>query len=115
MEHAEFVDAWTSGAILVRVDRSKALSIAGSNRLPKQYLIIQLFWIWVCLLTMIAGIAAMFWYRWWMGLMVLVIGRLLFTVTKRAATRFIIEHALKDPGFYRFALEREIIGFRRKS
>jgi hypothetical protein len=115
MEHAEFVDGWNSGALLVSVDRSKALSVAGSNRLPKQYLIIQLFWIWICLLTMIGGIAVMVWYKWWVGLAVLLIARLLFTITKKSARQFMIDRAIKDPEFYRFAVARGIICLRAKS
>jgi hypothetical protein len=112
MEHAQFVDAWTSGALRVSVDRSKALSVAGSNRLPRPYLMTQLFWIWLSLLTMIAGIVSMFWLRWWIGLAIVVVGRVLFAVTKKSATQVIIRRALQDPDFYRFALERGILRWR---
>ncbi len=115
MEHSEFVRAWSAGELLVDVDRSKALAVAGSNLLRKRYRLAHLFWSWVWLLTVPAAIAVMFLYKWWVGLLVLFfVTPALFRATKRSAMQFMIDHALENPDFYRFAVDEGVLRVRSK-
>jgi hypothetical protein len=115
MEHAEFVRAWNAREVLVDVDRSKALSAAGSKLLPKRYQLAHLFWSWVWLLTVPAAIAIMFLYKWWVGLLVLLfVTPTLSRATKGSAMQFMIDHALENAEFYRFAVDQGVIRVRPK-
>lgn len=112
MEHPEFVRAWKAGQLLVDVDRSKALSVAGSKLLPGRYRAAHLFWSWVWLLTVPVAIAVMFFYTWWAGLLILLfVTPALARGTKRSAMQFMIDHALESPEFYRFAVDQGVDGY----
>ena len=113
MEHSEFVCAWRGGKLLVDVDRSKALLVEGSNLLPKRYQAAHLFWSWVWLLTVPAAIAIMFLYKWWGGVLILVVVTpSLARAAKRSAMQFMIDHALENPEFYRLAVDQGVIRVR---
>ena len=115
MEHSEFVQAWNSGKIEIDVDRSKALQIAGSNILPKRYQFANIFWAWVWIVSIPASFAVMYFYSWWMGfLMLFVLTPVLSKSTKKSAMQFIIDHAIENPDFYAFVVEREVIQIRPK-
>jgi hypothetical protein len=115
MEHSEFVRAWRAGELLVDVDRSKALAVAGSKLLPKRYQAAHLFWSWVWLLTVPAAIAVMFLYKWWVGVLILLlVTPALSRATKRSAMQFMMDHALENPDFYRLAVDQGVIRFRTR-
>jgi len=100
---------------LVDVDRSKAFSVAGSKLLPKHYQVAHRFWSWVWLLTVPAAIAVMFLYKWWVGLLALLfVTPTLSRATKRSAMQFMIDYALENPKFYRFAVDQGVIRARPK-
>lgn len=107
--------AWNAGKLSVDVDRSKALQIAGSKVLPKRYQAAYIFWSWVWILSIPAALAVMFLYKWWAGLLILVIVTpALSTSTKKSAMQFMIDHALETPEFYRYAVSEGVIRVRQK-
>ena len=73
MEHFEFVQSWNQGILEIDVDRSKALQIADSKILPKRYQAAHIFWAWIWILSIPAAFAVMYFYKWWVGLLLLVI------------------------------------------
>ncbi|MHA1170294.1 MAG: hypothetical protein ACTSRU_20905 [Candidatus Hodarchaeales archaeon] len=110
MEHSEFVQAWKDGRLRIEVDRSKALEIADSKMLPKRYKAANIFWSWVWILSIPAALAVMFLYKWWVGLLILIIVTpAISSSTKKSAMQFIIDHSLENPEFYHFAVSESII------
>jgi hypothetical protein len=73
MQHSEFVQLWKEGRIEVDVDRSLALKIANSNILPARYRITHIFWSWMWVLTVPVAFAVMYYYRWWAGVLILLL------------------------------------------
>lgn len=115
MEHSEFIEAWNQGKLDVDVDRSKALKIANSRMLPKRYRAAHIFWSWMWMLSIPAAIAVMFLYKWWVGLLILIlVTPLISKSTKKSAMQFMIDYSLENPEFYHFALAEGIIRVRQK-
>lgn len=115
MEHSDFVQAWNVGKLEVDVDRSKALQVASSKMLPKRYQAAHIFWSWVWILSIPAALAVMFLYKWWAGLLILVLVTPTLSIsTKKSATQFMIDHSLENPEFYRFAVSEGVIRVRQK-
>ncbi len=103
LPHRKFIDQWKNGEIKIDVDRSKALRIANSNSFPKRYRAAHVFWSTVWLLTIPLGIW-LFFYKWWVGLLVLFIASpLIAKATKTSAMQFMINHALESESFYNHA------------
>ena len=116
MEHSEFVQAWNAGRLEVDVSRAKALQVANSRILPKRYQAAHIFWSWVWILSIPVGLAVMFLYKWWVGLLILLLATpAISSSTKKSSMQFMIEHAVEDHEFYRFAVEQGVIVVRRKS
>ncbi len=116
MEHSEFVQSWNQGRLEIDVDRSKALQIAGSKILPKRYKAAHMFWSCVWILSIPAAFAAMYFYTWWAGLVLLVLlTPALSSSTKKSAMQFMIDHSVENPEFYQFAIAEGVIRVRQKS
>ena len=115
MEHSEFVQSWNQGKLEIDIDRSKALQIAGSKMLPKRYQAAHIFWSWVCILSIPAAFAVMYFYTWWAGLLLLVfLTPALSSSTKKSAMQFMIDHSVENPEFYQFAVSEGVIRVRQK-
>jgi hypothetical protein len=99
MSHAEFVAAYASGTLRVRVDRSRAAKLV-SARLMLPFVLLPLLGLAVALaLTgrLFAGIA----------LFLLVLA---FRYAVRASSQgFVLSRALQDPAFYQEALAAGIL------
>ncbi len=109
MDYEEFKRAWSNGQIEVSVDRAKALRIASSSILPKRYRFAHWFWATVWLLSMPIGIAVIFLYKWWVGLLILVfVTPAIGSGTKTSAMQFMIDHAIEESSFYKYALENNV-------
>lgn len=115
MEHSEFVQAWNQGQLDVDVNRTKALHIANSKMLPKRYQAAHIFWSWIWLLSIPAALAVMFLYKWWVGLLILVLVPILSNSIKKSAMQFMIDHSVENPEFYQYALSEDVIRIRPKS
>jgi hypothetical protein len=110
MEYSEFVNSWKQQSHNVTVNRSKALQVMNRGILPKQYQYAHIFWTWVWILMYPVGIALMFFTKWWIGLIFLIfVPGTISTAVKKSAMQFMIDHALENPEFYKFAIEQEII------
>src|SRR5688572_19785174 len=106
MEHRDFVASWKTGLIRVSVNRTMALQIAGSKLLPSRYRVAHHFWSWIWFLSIPAGFMMMYFYSFWIGLLMLLVGTpLLSKATKQSAFQFMIDHALEDARFYALATE----------
>ncbi len=110
MEYSEFVDSWKKRKLLVDVDRSKALRIAHSKILPTNYRAAHIFWSLVWILSIPFSIAVMFLYKWWMGMLILIlVTPMIFKSTKKTAMQFMIDYALENSDFYKFAVTNDVI------
>lgn len=115
MEHADFINAWNEGKLEIDVDRSKALQIANSKKLPKRYQMAHMFWSWVWILSIPAAFSVMYFYTWWAGLLLLVfLTPVLSSATKKSAMQFMIDHSVENPEFYQFAVSEGVIRVRQK-
>lgn len=115
MEHSEFIEAWRRGKLEVDVDRSKALRLINSKMLPKRYQLAHIFWSWLWMLSIPAGLAVMVFYKWWVGLlMLIVVTPLIFKSTKKSAMQFMIDYSLESAKFYQYALADGIIRVKQK-
>lgn len=115
MEHSEFVQYWNDRKLEIDVDRSKALQIANSKMLPKQYQAAHIFWSCVWILSIPAAFALMYFYAWWAGLLLLVfLTPALSSSTKKSAMQFMIDHSLENPDFYQFSVTEGVIRVRQK-
>jgi len=115
MEHTAFVRFWNQGKLEIDVDRSKALQITNSKMLPKRYQTAHIFWSWGWILSIPAAFAVMYFYTWWAGLLLLVfLTPALSISTKKSAMQFMIDYAVENPEFYKFAVSEGVIRVRPK-
>jgi|GEM_PF-1119731 len=103
MGHEEFVRKFRTGEIALHVDKSLAMRAVTAGLLPKGYGAAQTFYSWLWILGLLAGIPLMIWYKWWVGLIALILGFALPSAIKKTATEGVRDKLLEDPEFYDFA------------
>lgn len=115
MDHAEFVEKWESGKLALHVDKSLAFQAADAGLLPPGYRAAQTFYGWVWILGLLAAVALMIWYIWWVGLIVLLVSLALPNAIKTTASQGIRDKLVEDEEFYNFARELELFQITEKS
>ncbi len=109
MNHEEFVEKYQQGLLKVHVNESAALKIANSRVLPKRYQAAHIFWCWIWLLTIPAGIYLIIWVNLWAGIGVLILGPIIKKAVKRSASEFILDYALENERFYNAVVESKTL------
>jgi len=105
MTHDEFIKAYKNQTIIVKVHKNMAMRLMDYPGIKKTNRAAHLFWTWVWFLSIPAAIACFIFFRWWVGLIVLLVGFALPRAIKDSATEFVIEQALEDERFYNLAVE----------
>ncbi len=109
MTHQEFIRVYKSGQITVGVNRSLSLRLMRTPFIPKRYRAAYLFWSWIMMLSFPAGIIVVILVKWWAGVMLIVFGLALFFPIRKSACEFVLEHALEDEEFYKWAVESDVL------
>lgn len=109
MNHEEFVEKYNKGLLKVHVNESDALKIANSKVLPKRFQAAHIFWCWIWLLTIPAGICLIIWVNLWAGIGVLILGPIIKKAVKRSASEFVLEYALDNEEFYNIIVKSKTL------
>lgn len=100
MTHSEFVEAYRSKGVEVRVDKQMALRVMESQDMPGRFRAAHLFWSWIWLLSFPLAIVLGIFVQWWVGLIVLVVALLLPRSIKHSAIDFVLEQCVENEAFY---------------
>lgn len=105
LKHRDFIADYQNNRINVNVDAKTGLELVNEH-LPARYRITIHLWSWLWILTLFGGAFAAFWYKLWVGLvLVFVVTPMLKIGVKQAACRFLVTYALKNEEFYRISLK----------
>ncbi|TXF11703.1 hypothetical protein FR698_09045 [Pelomicrobium methylotrophicum] len=99
MTHDEFVSAYRSGALRVKVDR------AAAEKLLARRLLLPL----VALPVLGIGVALALIGHLWLGILVFLLGFVGPRLIKRSAPNFIVTQALRDAAWYADALQAGVL------
>lgn len=62
------------------------------------------------MLSIPGAIALAFWFKWWVGLIaLLIVPAALFKATRKAACQFVMDYAVKDEQFFQFVRDRSVL------
>jgi len=112
LKYEEFKINRANGTIIAGIDNSIAMRLI--DRLPKKYQYAHLFWSWVWMLSIFGFIAVSIFYKWWLGILLLLfITPTLFSSAKKAAAKFVLQHAEDDREFFDFLVSNELLIFRK--
>ncbi len=103
--HSEFVEGYKSGKLQAHVDRSLALRLMDTTAVAKRYRAAHMFWSWIWLLSFPAAVVLFVWVKWWAGLLALLFVSILFKAVRESACQNVLEQALEDEDFYRYAVD----------
>ena len=109
MSHAEFVEGYRSGQLEARVDKVMARKLVKTGVVAAKYRVLTQFWDWLWLLSIPFAIACLVWAKWWIALIVLVVGVLLPLAVKQSAYAFVLVRALEDEQFFKAATEAKAL------
>lgn len=110
IEFQEFVSKYRAGQLKASVDRSRAMVVCDkSARLPKQYRAAHSLWKNVSFLLVVGGLISIIWVPWYWGVGALVLGVVMAPAVQKSAAGFVLEHALKDPVFYREMIDAGVL------
>lgn len=109
MTHSEFVEQYRNGTIQVRVDRMGARRFLNSELAPKRYMYANLFWAWIWLLSIPAGIVVAIWVKVWLGILLLVISIILPRAIRTTEMQFTLQSALENENIYNILVKSEVI------
>ncbi|MBA3482085.1 MAG: hypothetical protein H0T51_09750 [Pirellulales bacterium] len=99
MKYEEFIELRRKGQIEAGIPVSVAIRLG--EHLPNRYQYAVAFWNMVGFLSIIAGLAAIFLYRWWVGLVILfLVAPIIFKANKRSAVQHVLSHAEEDEEFF---------------
>ena len=114
MNHEEFVKKHAQNEISAGIDESIALMLI--NQLPNRYRAAHLFWSWIWILSIPASICIAIFYKWWVGLLLLLVGTpMIFRSTKESAAQFVLAHAIQSEEFFNFLVDRKVLLLRETS
>lgn len=109
MKHKEFIEKYKKGEIEVMVNKSNSLKTISAGYLPKQYYWAHTLWSWIWFISIPVGIILLF-VNITVGILVLFfISFLGGRAVKKAASQFVLEHAIKNENFYNFAVQNETL------
>jgi hypothetical protein len=103
MDHHEFVAKYRSRKISISIDRSLALEAVRVGLLGKSYYISQIFFSWIWIIGLVGGVILIFLYKWWVGLLVVIISLALPGSLKDTAAQGIRDKLIEDSEFFDFA------------
>jgi len=109
MNHKEFVEKYKSGELDVFVNRIYALRMINAGYLPKRYFWANTFWSWVWFLSIPFGIIMLFFNIGIGTLILFFVSFLGGKAVRKSAMEFVLEHALEDEKFFKFAIEDKVI------
>jgi len=115
MNHKEFVEKYKSGRLNVFVHKTYALRAISEGYLPKKYFWAHTFWSWVWFLSLPTGLIMLFLN---LGIGILILFFISFLggkAVKRSAIDFVLQHALEDEKFFKFAIENRIIDVKSRN
>ena len=108
MTYEEFIELRGQNKVVAGIDNSVALRLV--DRLPKRYRAAVYFWSWIWMLSVRAGILVAIFYKWWVGLLVLLfVTPVLFTANKKSAAQFVLEHATENQDFFEPLTEKGLL------
>ena len=111
MTYNEFINLRRQEKVSAGINTSIALRLV--NQLPKNYQYAHLFWSWVWILSIPAFILVAIFYKWWIGLLLLFfMSPLLFSSTKKSATKFVLEHAEGNQAFFEYLVDNNLLMFK---
>ncbi len=99
MQHAQFVEAWREGRVMVAVDPQAAPSFLAARLLLP----------FVAIAVIGAGIGLVLWGHIWTGLAVGALGIVVPRLIKRGAVRFILANLATDEALYADALRSGVL------
>ncbi len=109
MDHADFVRAYRSGTVSVRVDKHIALRLVESSTMPRHYKRVYVFWTAAWGLAIPAAVAVLVLAGWWAGLVMLLVALVLPSIIRHTVCEIVLDYALENEGFYRLALESKAL------
>lgn len=111
MNYETYISLRSEGKICAGIRDSDALRVG--QYLPKKYQGAVGCWNIVTVLSIPAAIALMIFYKWWLGLIVLlVVPVIIFKANKKSAVNFVLKHAEEDQEFFDFLVENDLLIFR---
>ncbi len=112
MTYTDYKTLRFEGRILAGLENSTALRLI--EHLPKRYQYAHLFWSWVWMLSIPAFICVSIFYKWWVGLLLLVtVTPIISRATKKSAAEFVLEHAENNEEFFNLLVEKNLLIFKR--
>jgi len=109
MTHKEFVEAYNSGKIKVKIHESAALEVMDTDLIDKPSQYAHIFWSWIWLLSIPIGIALFIWVSKWIGVIVVIIGLILPKAIKRSSSESVLKKGLSDESFYNTMIQHQIL------
>jgi len=105
MTHKEFVEAYNSGKIKVKIDESVS-KLMDANLIDKQSQFYTQNWFWW--LISLIGLALIIWVIW-IGVIVVIMGLMLPKAMKRSSSESVLEKALSDESFYNTMIQHQVL------
>lgn len=115
ISYKEFVEKYQKGEINVAVHKTNSLKAIDAGYLPKRYFWAHTLWSWFWLLSIPVGIIWLF-FDTLSGILILFfISFLGGRAVKKAASQFVLKHALENEDFYNFTIESETLIIKKTS
>ena len=105
MTHEEFVKAYKAGEIKASVNLNNAITLLRHSSVPRETQIVYAIWTMIWLLTFPAAIICFIWVKWWVALIIFLVGLSLPNAMRNSACKDVLEQALEDESFYNIAIE----------
>ncbi len=109
MPWEDFIEAYKAGRIVVRVDGARSIIAMNHPMMAKRYKRANSFWSWIFLLCFPLAVACFVWYRWWVGVFLLLVGMGLSGAVRKSANSFILDYALENRTWYHTAINEEFM------
>lgn len=108
--HREFAKAYRAGQLRIDINRKLAWDMANGRQMPWGMQFAHHFWSWVWMLSVPGSFALMYFYKWWVGLLVLLfLPGIILKANRTAVMQDIITLALDDEQFYSEAIGSGLI------
>lgn len=111
--YKNFQKEYKQGRISFAVNKMNMVGVACSSAMKKEYRRAVLFYSWLSILLISGGVISLFFGRWLLALLLIFVGIIVQSANRKSTAEFIVDYALEDYVFLKYAVNTGLITIRQ--
>ncbi|MFW9851820.1 MAG: hypothetical protein ACFFDS_02670 [Candidatus Thorarchaeota archaeon] len=118
MTHLEYIESYNAGRIKADINKKQAFALMNKykfhNRAVSKFQVVFFILNWAWFLAIPIAIICFIFFKWWIGVIVLIVGFSIPKGLKEVTTQVVFNQSLKDKDFYDLLIETKTLVIREE-